>query len=185
MNNILPMINIDNLSKKLSKREHLEILANDLNNVDLSFEYKSDFKNAKELRDFVEALSDMVWIPKKWKHRLILITDEINNNAIEYGSLPEDVNEIVIKIVKDFEKIKINVEVKDSGRGKEPKTADEMYDLRDKKLAKGFENHTGIRGRGLFLIIQKTVDKLYFEDATEGGLIVWVEKNISLIEEKN
>lgn len=176
------MINIDTLDKRLTKEEHLKTLASDINNIDLCFEYKSDFRNAKELRDFVEAISDLVWIPKKWKHRLILITDEINNNAIEYGSLPEDINEITIKIEKHLSSIKVNVEVKDSGKGKEPKTAEEMNSLRDKKLAKGFENHTWIRWRGLFLIIQRTVDRLYFEDAETGWLIVWVEKNIDLNE---
>jgi hypothetical protein len=54
------MINIDTLDKRITKEEHLRNLASDLNNIDLCFEYKSDFKNAKELRDFVEAISDLV-----------------------------------------------------------------------------------------------------------------------------
>lgn len=174
------MVNIDRLDKSLTKEAHIRKLAEDINNVDINFEYTSDFRNAKELRDFIEAISQLVGVPDKWKNRLILIADEINNNAIEYGSLPEDVNRITIKMKKVGRKINVKFEVEDTGNGKEPKTAEEMYNLKEEKLERGFENHTGIRGRGLFLIIHKTVDNLYFEDSDKWGLIVWVEKELDL-----
>lgn len=174
------MVNIDRLDNKLNKKAHIKKLAEDINNVDINFEYTSDFRNAKELRDFIEAISELVWVPSKWKNRLILIADEINNNAIEYGSLPEDMNRITVKMKKEGTKINVKFEVEDTWKWKEPKTAKEMYNLKENKLEKGFENHTGIRGRWLFLIIHKTVDNLYFEDSENGWLIVWIEKILDL-----
>lgn len=178
------MIDIDKLDKRCKKTTHLKRLAKDLSNIDLDFEYTSDFKNAKELRDFVEAISDAVWMPNKWKRRFVLITDEINNNAIEYWSRPEDKNRITIRMIKRKSLLDIFVEVEDSGKGKSPKTAKEMYEIKEKKLTSDFWPKTGIRGRWLFLIISNTVDKLYFEDWKNGGLIVWVEKRIDLTKEK-
>jgi len=56
--------------------------------LDLSILYNSDFKNAKKLREIVDIICIMYDIDAKWKTRLILICDELNNNAIEYGSKP-------------------------------------------------------------------------------------------------
>jgi len=174
------MIDLDTLDKACPKEQHLKRLAKDLTNIDLDFVYKSDFKNAKELRDFVEAISDSIWMPEKWKKRFILVTDEMNNNAIEYWSRWEDQNRISIKMIKEKKVLQIEVEVEDSWKWKSPKNAEEMYKIKEEKMKKGFWQETWIRWRWLFLIIENTVDKLYFQDSKKWWLIVWVQKNIDL-----
>jgi len=178
------MIRLDSLDLSIDKKEHIKRLAEDLTNIHLDFEYASDFKNAKELRDFVDALTEIVWMPKMWRGRFILVTDEMNNNAIEYGSKPEDINRITFKVIKRQENIKMIVEVEDTWRWKAPKTAEQMYALKDEKIKIWFDTkNIWIRWRGLFLITQRTVDKLYFKDSTRWWLIVWVEKDIILKED--
>lgn len=174
------MIDIESLDKRCSKKTHIKRLAKDLSNIDLDFSYKSDFKNTKDLRDFVDVISDTVWMPEKWKKRFVLIIDEMNNNAIEYWSRETDRNRITIKVVKKNHILDLKIEVEDTGKWKNPKKAAEMYKLKEEKLKKWFENHNSIRGRWLFLIIENTVDRLYFEDSKEWWLIVWVEKIIDL-----
>jgi len=177
------MIRLDSLDLSIDKKEHIKRLAEDLTNVHLDFEYASDFKNAKELRDFVWALTELVWMPKMWRSRFVLVTDEMNNNAIEYGSRPDDTNRITFKVIKRQENIKMIVEVEDTWKWKAPKTADQMYALREEKTKQGFGLwEVWIRWRGLFLITQRTVDKLYFEDSKAWWLIVGVEKDITLDE---
>jgi two-component sensor histidine kinase len=45
---------------------------------------------------------------------MILITDELNNNAIEYGSLEKDVNKMRISIIKDDLYYHFIIETEDS-----------------------------------------------------------------------
>jgi hypothetical protein len=47
-----------------------------------------------------------------------------------------------------------------------------MEEYRDLRKNEDFSHHTSIRGRGLFLIIIKIVDELYFRNTQNGGLIV-------------
>ena len=58
-----------------------------------------------------------------------------------------------------------------------------MCNLAEKKKKRWFDNYHSIRWRGLFLIIDKMVDKLYFKDSKNWWLIVWLKKEISLDEE--
>jgi anti-sigma regulatory factor (Ser/Thr protein kinase) len=113
-----------------------------------------------------------------WKNRLVLVIDELNNNAIEYWSKPWDKNKIIFKISNTKKYFLFNIEVYDSGLGKLTKTADEMEIIRNKKKEAWFNKYKSIRGRGLFLIIEKLVDKLYFKDWENWELIVWIEKKI-------
>lgn len=55
-------------------------------NIALNLVYDSDFKSAKILRDIVEGVCELMKIDAKWKSRITLIVDEMNNNAIEYGT---------------------------------------------------------------------------------------------------
>jgi two-component sensor histidine kinase len=48
------------------------------------------------------------------KFKMVLITDELNNNAIEYGSLEKDVNIMRISIKKDELYYYFVIEVEDS-----------------------------------------------------------------------
>ena len=50
-------------------------------NLDIEFIYCSHFKNAKILRDFIEAIWKSIWLPDKHMARFILVIDELNNNA--------------------------------------------------------------------------------------------------------
>ena len=70
-------ISADEISRKYLKDDSL----------DLSLRYESDYKSTKVVRDFVSAICDVFGGCDEWKSRLILMADELNNNAIEYGSL--------------------------------------------------------------------------------------------------
>ncbi len=149
----------------------------DVFNVSVSF--KSDFKNAKHLRDFIILTFETIWINPIWKSRFTLITDELNNNSIEYWSKEGENNTMRIYIKKTPEnEFDINVEVEDAGNWKSPQKAKDMEKLRNNKLKEWFENHTFIRWRWLFMIITKLVDELYFKDSNKWWLIVWVNKKI-------
>lgn len=144
----------------------------------ISLQYKSDFKSAKILRDYIDEICFVLWIKDIWKSRIILITDELNNNAIEYGSKSWDTNILRITAHVKSKSTYINLEVEDSGTGEFHKNAAEMEQIRKKRKKEWFRDHHSIRGRGLFMIISTLVDTLYFKDSPNGGLIVWIEKKI-------
>lgn len=149
------------------------------NNIfELSFVFQSDFRNTKYLRDYLFYILDIIGVDSIWKNRFVLIIDELNNNAIEYGSNSQSENIFSIMCVKTQNDIEITIEVEDSGDGKSPKKSEEMESMRIQRIEWWFENHHSIRGRGLFLIITKLVDQLYFKDSQKGGLIVGVKKRI-------
>jgi len=79
------------------KKEYIASLR-DGDILELSFLYESTFQNAKILRDLMDAVCSEVGMSSKWKTRMVLIVDEMNNNAIEYGSNPGDENELYICI---------------------------------------------------------------------------------------
>lgn len=138
----------------------------------LCFIYDSDFKNAKILREAIEDICLILGISPKWKSRLTLIVDELNNNAIEYGSQGGEKNYMRVRVVKNSTEVTVNIEVEDAGNGSNPKKAIQMDQLRSEKTTQGFAQHHSIRGRGLFMIITSLVDSLYFRDSESGGLIV-------------
>jgi hypothetical protein len=125
-------------------------------------------------------LSDKLWIDKTWKSRLILITDELNNNAIEYWSSKWDNNKLTVIFYIKNNSIDLFLEVEDTWRWKLHKTSKEMILLRNKKKLNWFFKNNWIRWRWLFMIIEKIVDKLYFKDSEKGGLIVWINKKIKI-----
>ena len=63
-----------------------------MGSIELNIQYSSDYKNAKILRDIVDNLCMIFQIPSKWRTRFVLICDELNNNAIEYGSKVNEIN---------------------------------------------------------------------------------------------
>jgi len=149
-------------------------------NLDVCFEYKSIFKNTKNIRVFVEKIVSNLLIDKTWIPRLILITDELNNNAIEHWSIDWDNNYMKFIIKHDKSEVNIKIEVEDSWKWENHKCAEEMYNMREDKLSIWFEKYRAIRWRGLFLIINKLVDELYFKDSKKWGLIVWIDKKIKI-----
>lgn len=173
-------IYIDDISPDSINMNYISSLYSE-NSLDISFLFKSDFKNSKILRDYLFIIFDFLWLDLIWKNRFILIVDELNNNAIEYGSKANDMNILRFNSKIEDNQIFITIEVEDAGTGISPKSAWEMEEVRVQRLEKWFENHNSIRGRGLFLIITKLVDRLYFKDAGEKGLIVGVEKTVRII----
>ena len=170
---------IDINSWKTCKKEFLEDFF-DLSKerAGLCLSYNSNFENAKILRDTIAEICEIYDISEMWKNRLVLIIDELNNNAIEYGSRKEDINKVIFSIINNKDYCLFNIEVIDSGKWKLTKTAKQMEELKEEKIKKWFEKYKSIRGRWLFLIIEKLVDELYFRDWKEGELIVWINKKI-------
>lgn len=142
--------------------------------------YKSDFLLTKELRDFIWKILTSFNVPEKIISRIILVSDELNNNAIEHWTDENWFNKFRIKVEKNDSKIKLNIEVEDNWKWKDSVKAIEMERLKDNKLKIWFWDHNSIRWRWLFLITVQIADKLYFKDSEEGGLIVWVEKELEI-----
>jgi anti-sigma regulatory factor (Ser/Thr protein kinase) len=126
-----------------------------------TFIYDSHFSNTPKLRALMESLFDIFDFDPKDKNRLVLVSDELNNNAVEHGSDENSQNKTKIVIEPRGKKIYVNIEVTDSGDG----TAEGMERMKREKDSIGFEKHHSIRGRGLFLITERIADKLYFKDA--------------------
>ena len=172
---------------KMSREEFLDVLNSiPKDSFEICFKYKSDFWNTKIIRDFVEFIFDFFNFPDIWKTRFILIVDELNNNAIEYWTRSWQFNELRIFIKETWIKnYKVKIEVEDTWEWVANKTASEMCKLAEKKKKRWFDNYHSIRWRGLFLIIDRMVDKLYFKDSKKWWLIVWLKKEISLDKETN
>lgn len=170
-------IDIHELPVNLNKHAFIsDIIVN--NNLDVEFIYKSDFKNAKILRDFIEVICIILWLSDKNTVRFILIIDELNNNAIEYWSDKCWYNKLRIKVKNSWDSFDIVMEVEDNWKWEKHKTALEMETLRAHQLRLWYLEHNSIRWRGLFMIIVKSVDRLYFKDSKNWWLIVWIKKNI-------
>ncbi|MCH2188219.1 ATP-binding protein [Candidatus Gracilibacteria bacterium] len=150
------------------------------NMLQVCFDYVSDFRQAKILRDIFEAICKQYHFGDILTARMTLVIDELNNNAIEYGSRTGDTNTMSVVVEKRDKNIEVCIEVSDSGKGSQHKNASEMNELKQTILKEGFTHHHSIRGRGLFMIIQNIVDDLYFKDTDAGGLIVGVKRSIEL-----
>lgn len=173
---------IVNISDIIDKEKRDNIIKNTFvdNLLDISIKYSSDFTNAKVLRDFIIDVSDFFCFSWTWKSRLTLIVDELNNNAVEYWSLKNDINILRLKIIREEDLYDLSLEVEDSWKWEKHKTAKEMILLRNKKKLKWFFKNEWIRWRWLFMIIEKLVDELYFKDSENWWLIVWIKKKINL-----
>jgi hypothetical protein len=94
--------------------------------------------------------------------------------------MPLDKNGFFISFrVKDGH-LYVNLEVRDTGRGLEAKNSQEMEELRKMKEMQGFDGYLGKRGRGLFQMITRLVDELYFRDNEDGGLTVGIRKVLEM-----
>lgn len=170
-------IYIDKLSKWHNKIDIINSILVDFT-LNVEFIYKSKFENTKDLRDFVEVICDALKFSDKLKSRIVLISDELNNNAIEYWSDNIWFNSLRINsYILDWV-IYFNLEVEDNWKWRAPKNALDMETMRAHKLKLGYFNHDSIRWRWLFLIIVKIVNRLYFKNSKFGWLIVWVKIKI-------
>lgn len=180
----MEIIDIEAFPEDLDKKDFLlEHIKED--RLDLEFQYKSDFSNTKTLREFIDNVFVIFNIKDLWKSRFVLISDELNNNAIEYWTKSWDLNKMKLFVSKNNDWVLINLEVIDSWNWEKAKTSKEMEDLRLERLDRGFGNHKWIRWRGLFQIIHKIVDDLYFKDSSPVWLIVWVNKQLKFWNDLN
>ena len=111
---------------------------------------------------------------------MVLISDELNNNAIEYGTSTWWYNILRVQIEKKKKTCNLVLEVEDDWKWNNPKTALEMETLRAHQLKKWYLEHNSIRWRWLFLITVQIVDRLYFKNSANWGLIVWIKKEIKI-----
>jgi hypothetical protein len=109
---------------------------------------------------------------------MVIISDELNNNAIEYWSSAEAINIMRVKVKKDSSWMDFNLEVEDDWKWREHKTSLEMETMRAHQLKLWYFNHDSIRWRGLFLITTKIVNRLYFKNSINWWLIVWVKVKV-------
>ena len=145
--------------------------------IEIQISYSSDFRSAKILREIVDKICKGCWVSPKWRTRLVLIIDELNNNAIEYGSQQGEQNIFKFILQRNTkQELYIESSVSDTGNGNNAKTAQEMENIRQDHKDKDFSSHNSIRGRGLFLIISQLVDSLYFKDTDQNGLTVGIQK---------
>lgn len=92
----------------------------DISQTDCSIQFNADHSQSKVLRDIVGMIFDAHSIHTPWRGRFILITDELINNAIEHGSIKDDLDVCVIHAGKvEDGTFRISLEVHDTGRGKD------------------------------------------------------------------
>lgn len=151
--------------------------------IEFSFLYQSCFQNTKILRDISDFLCTEIGMSSKWKTRIVLIVDEMNNNAIEYGSKENDMNEFFVSIKRKSHSFDIHMFVCDAGTWEYAKSAQDMENIRKQKLSHSLDIHNSVRGRGLFMIILNLVDELYFLDWEKGGLKVGIKKELPFSED--
>ncbi len=162
--------------------QRLNPILSDPDNISCQIDFDADHGNSKIIRDFIGQIFDLHMIEHPWKGRFILITDELINNAIEHGSSKGDIDSCIIETSKDITgEFSISLEVHDTGTGKDAKDATHMESIRNDRLDY-HDNTDGIymekRGRGLFHITEKLVDKLSFSTSPRGWLAVKIEKSI-------
>lgn len=136
--------------------------------VDCRIEFSADHSQSKIIRDFVGKIFEANNIFSPWRGRLILITDELINNAIEHGSQVGDIDVCIIRANRNAEGVfHIMIEVHDTGKGKDADNAKDIQSIKKDRMS-----HSGIymkrRGRGLFHITEKLVDTLEFSESPHG-----------------
>ncbi len=173
-------IDINTLDK--DSTDYTQMLQNYIDSekgLEIEFCYVSDFKHTKTLRNVFQSLCELYQFDNMLISRMTLVIDEMNNNAIEYGSQSWDINIMRIVCNKHDDDVHMHVEVEDSWKGSSHKTAHDMEQMRDQRVAEECSQHRSIRWRGLFMIIVNIVDRLYFTDSKKGWLIVGIERVIT------
>ncbi len=150
----------------------------DKSSLNLIFKYNSDFSNAYKMRRIVENFFVKLGFSWKWKTRFIMISDELNNNAIEYWTIKHENNIMAITVNREWKDLIVDMSVEDKGNGNFPKNATDMEELRKVKTKENIMNSDSIRWRWLFLIISQMVDDLYFKDSSKWWLVVWITQKL-------
>ncbi len=171
-------IYIDKLPEKHDKVKIIEDIFKNSKTVEIEFIYASKFDNTKHLRDFIEVIWEKLGFSKSRKSKIILISDELNNNAIEYWTKEGWFNSLRLEVIFWKKHLDFSMEVEDMWNWKAPKTALDMETMRAHKLKRWYFNHDSIRGRWLFLIVVQIADRLYFKNSEKGWLIVGIKIRI-------
>lgn len=108
---------------------------------DFYLTFQADYGQSKMIRDIILFLFERNSIEVPWKNRFALISDELVNNSIEYGSMPLDKNGFFIRFRTEGSKLQVTLEVRDTGRGLEAKNSKEMEELRKMKEIQGFDGY--------------------------------------------
>lgn len=176
------MLNID-ISNIESQEinDFLESNISDFKNFELSIIFNSDYSQSRIIRNIIVFLFEKNNIGSPWKNRFSLISDELVNNSIEYGSIAYDKNTFFIKFSVTNNCLNINLEVHDTGKWDFSKTSIQMEEIRKEKQADPSAIYLWKRWRWLFQLITNIVDELYFKDKEGWWLIVWVNKTIELL----
>lgn len=153
----------------------------DFGNFDLEVIFKADYNQSKIIRDFILFLFERNKINVPWKNRFVLVSDELVNNSIEYGSLPLDKNSFTIHFKTEQWFLNVNIETQDTGKWFESKTSKEMEEIRQIKESEWFTGYLWKRGRWLFQLVTHVVDELYFRDSPDGWLVVGIRKKLELM----
>lgn len=69
----------------------------DFSDFTIVITFLSDYTQSKMIRDGMLYLFEKNNINLPWKNRFALISDELVNNSIEYGSMPFDKNEVFVQ----------------------------------------------------------------------------------------
>ncbi len=143
---------------------------------EMELTYVAHFPLSRHVRESLSHLLGRNGIDARWQNRFALISDELVNNSIEHGSTTGETNSCYMKIAKGADGVlSLTLEVTDTGHGLHARNAAEMVALLAEKKKTWFTDSTRKRGRG-FQIMEKLVDRVYFRDATKGGLTVGVTK---------
>lgn len=164
-----PQLQVD--ISQFEYQDLLEFVSRNVTNpgsFDLCLTFQADYGQSKMIRDIILFLFERNSIEVPWKNRFALISDELVNNSIEYGSMPLDKNGFFISFRTEGNHLNVTLEVRDTGRGLEAKSSKEMEEIRKMKEIQGFDGYLGKRGRGLFQMITRLVDELYFRDNEDG-----------------
>lgn len=170
---------IDNFDLSLLDKKYIASQIKDSKELKLELLFSSNFINTWIIRKIIWIVCDELNIDNRMKFKIILIVDELNNNAIEYWSKDKDLCILRLNIKSYNNYYELNLEVEDSGKWEDHKTAKDMIKLGNDKIKQWFMNHSSIRWRGLFLIIKNIVDELYFRDSNKWWLIVGIKKKIN------
>lgn len=175
-------INISHLDYPKAIEKLQNILKENTSTIfECHLDFSADHTKSKIIRDFIGNVFDFYDIHHPWRWRFILITDELINNAIEHGSATGDTDSCIIHAGRNGDEFFIELEVHDTGNGKDAKDAKHMNKIKEERLhSENIEDGVYMekRGRGLFHITEKLVDRLSFSESPKGGLAVKIEKRI-------
>ncbi len=129
-----------------------------MNQRKIQKKYVSNPENLPEIEQFfIKTFKDLNLTEKKY-NSLILALSEASSNAIKHGNKndPEKFVDILVKIDEE----KIEVKIKDEGKGFDPSSVPDPTQP---------QNLLKESGRGLF-IIKSFVDEFYYEFSPEGTI---------------